>query len=100
MLDEVDESEARHLMDFKPRLDNKVSADYSQERAAAEFKSAILHAYFRTQNSMYPIRRTFVAIFYAIGFAILSIPTIQIFLKVTGILFDLISSSGVGVFWR
>ena len=38
--------EESELMAFKTRLDTRISMDYSQEQAAAEFKSAILHTFF------------------------------------------------------
>ena len=79
---------------YEPRLQ---STDYTVERqredvaeAKAQINNGILHLYFTYLDNTHPILRLLAAIFFAIGFAALAVPSVQVFLRVTYLLISII----------
>ena len=79
---------------YEPRLQ---STDYTVEHqredvaeAKAQINNGILHLYFAYLDNTHPILRLLAAIFFAIGFAALAVPSVQVFLRVTYLLISII----------
>ncbi len=75
---------------YEPKL---LSIDYTIEQkredmveAKVQINNGILHLYFAYLDNSHPIPRLLTAIFFAIGFIALAVPSAQVFLKVTQLL--------------
>ena len=78
---------------IRDRYDRVPSRDYTREdmsEAKAQANNGVLHLYFRYLDSTHPILRLLSAIFFAIGFTALAVPSIQVFLRVTRLLISVI----------
>jgi hypothetical protein len=85
--------------DFRQRIRNRISQDYSPQEALTEIKNASLFARYNAENQRYPFLRPVIASFYLVGFIILLIPAIRVFGKVSSVLFGLIEKYGISAIW-
>jgi hypothetical protein len=86
---------AQELADFHTRMNNRISQDFSPQEAFAQTKSATLQIFYFWQDLRYSWLRVFAAVCFIIGFVMLVLPAIHIFLKVSSVLFDVIIKHGI-----
>jgi hypothetical protein len=84
---------------FRSRMRNRISQDFTPQEAGAEVKNATLHTYFDRENQTYGLVRLAITFLYGVGFTILSIPAAKIFWKVCTVLYRLLVDHGLSAIW-
>jgi hypothetical protein len=79
----------------KKHFQKVVSQDFSIEQAKFEVNNALINIYFALKNLEKPVWRWLCALCFAIGFFVLFISSIKIFLRVVAVLCHVISTRGI-----
>ena len=86
-------------IEFCDRMINRIDSEYSREQATEEMSNALLHFYFAEQNNKYLVARIAASIFFSVGFIILLLPSMWVFLKVANVLWALVNEHGLGALY-
>lgn len=84
---------------FRRSIQNRVSDTYTPQEAGLEVKSSTLALHYETQNGRCWFVRLIISTVYGIGFAILFVPALKVFLGVCRVLYRLIAEHGLSAVW-